>query len=565
MYLELLEDVRSVLKKAVDEAGYPSEELYLGESQHADVSSSLPFRLGKELKKNPRDIALEIVSKIKDKGRYVEKAEVTGPYINFFANGEYVEETMRKAVENGKDFARLPPGNIKVILEHTSANPTGPLHVGRGRNPIIGDTLGRLMRNGGFDVEVQYYVDDMGKQVATIVWGYDNLDKLNPGEPQMKKPDHEIVEVYREATAKVKSDETVDKQVSKILSDYEKLDPAVTKKFHDKVNYCMEGQLMTLARMNVFYDKFVWESEFVKNGEVDRIVERLSKTEYAKRKDGALMLDLSSFGIDKDFVLTRSDGTSLYTTRDIAYHIWKLARCDRAVNVLGEDQKLAMQRLDATLRILGQKNVPQIVFYSFVSLPEGRMSTRKGVVVNFDDLLEEAVERAYLEVDKRRKDLPEDKKRKIAAAVGIGAVRFDIIRVAPEKSITFKWEQALDFEKQGAPFVQYSHARTCSILEKAEISGYDASLLKEKEEVALVKKIAMLPYIVSVASKDLKPHIMATYARELAETFNQFYRFMPVLNAEPSIRDARLALVRASKNALASSLDMLGIEALEEM
>jgi arginyl-tRNA synthetase len=235
------------------------------------------------------------------------------------------------------------------------------------------------------------------------------------------------------------------------------------------------------------------------------------------------------------------------------------------VNVLGEDQKLAMQRLEATLKILGQKNVPQIVFYSFVSLPEGRMSTRKGVVVNFDDLLEEAVERAYLEVDKRRKDLPEEKKRKIAAAVGIGAVRFDIIRVAAEKSITFKWEQALDFEKQGAPFIQYSHARTCSILEKAEISGYDASLLKEKEEVALVKKIAMLPYVVSAASYDLKPHVMATYARELAETFNQFYRFMPVLNAEPAIRDARLALVRASKNALACSLDMLGIEALEEM
>jgi arginyl-tRNA synthetase len=269
--------------------------------------------------------------------------------------------------------------------------------------------------------------------------------------------------------------------------------------------------------------------------------------------------------MDKEFVLTRADGTSLYTTRDLAYHIWKLSNCDEAVNVLGEDQKLAMQRLGVTLKLLGEEKMPRIVFYSFVSLPEGRMSTRKGVVVNLDDLLDEAVARAYVEVDKRRKDLPEDKKRKIADLVGIGAVRFDIIRVAPEKSITFKWEQALDFEKQGAPFIQYSHARTCSILEKARPGDFNPDMLREKEEVALVKKMAMLPYVVSTASSELKPHLLANYARELAETFNQFYRFVPVLSAEPDLREARLALVDASRITLANALDLLGIAAPEEM
>ncbi len=162
------------------------------------------------------------------------------------------------------------------------------------------------------------------------------------------------------------------------------------------------------------------------------------------------------------------------------------------------------------------------------------MSTRKGVVVNMDDLLDEAIVRARLEVDKRREDLTDDKKNKIAEAVGIGAVRFDIIRVAPEKSITFKWEQALDFEKQGAPFIQYSHARACSILEKAPAPAQaDFSLLKEKEEAALVKKMAMLPYVVRNAATELKPHYVATYARELAESFNQFYRFVPVLVQSP--------------------------------
>lgn len=564
MYLKLMDEARSLMEKAVAEAGYSSPDMYMGESAHADVSSSLPFRLGKELKKNPAEISKQIVAHM-GKGKYIEKAVAAGPYVNFYASERYLADSLDMILKTGRAGVLLPPRGVKVILEHTSANPTGPLHVGRGRNPVIGDTLARVMRSGGYDVQVQYYVDDMGKQEATIVWGYDHLDMSKLPAPEMDKPDHAVVEVYRAATELRKSDEAVEKEISDILNMYEHLDPAVTEKFRRMVNLCLEGQKMTLARMNVFYDLFVWESDFVKNGSVNKAVEDLAKTPYAERKDGALTLNLSSFGMDKAFVLTRADGTSLYTTRDIAYHMWKLSNCDEAVNVLGEDQKLAMQRLEATLKILGEKKVPRIVFYSFVSLPEGRMSTRKGVVVNLDDLLDEAVARAYLEVDKRRKDIPEEKKRRIADLVGIGAVRFDIIRVAPEKSITFKWEQALDFEKQGAPFIQYAHARACSILEKARPGGFDPSVLKEKEEAALIKKMAMLPYVVEVASKDLKPHLIAGYARELAEAFNQFYRFVPVLNAEPELREARLALVDASRITLANALDLLGIAAPEEM
>jgi len=565
MYLKLMDEVKTLMASAVEQAGYKADDMCLGESVHADVSSSLPFRLAKELKKSPMEISKDILSHM-GKSEYVDRVEMAGPYINFHASQRYVTESLEEIMKQGRTAVILPPKNVKVTLEHTSANPTGPLHVGRGRNPVIGDTLARLMRAGGYDVQVQYYVDDMGKQEATIVWGYDHLDMSKLPAPQTDKPDHAIVEVYRAATDLRKENESIDKEISEILNKYEHLDPEVSAKIKKMVETCLAGQQMTLARMNVFYDKFVWESSFVRSGAVNEVIDKLSKTQYAERKpDGMLALNLSPFGMDKEFVLTRADGTSLYTTRDIAYHQWKLSNCDMAVNVLGEDQKLAMQRLNATLTILGQTKLPRIVFYSFVSLPEGRMSTRKGVVVNLDDLLDEAIERAYIEVDKRRKDLAEDQKRKIAEAVGIGAVRFDIIRVAAEKSITFKWEQALDFEKQGAPFVQYSYARACSILAKATPQKYDLSVLKEKEEVALVKKMAMLPYVVQVASTDLKPHIIAGYARELAETFNQFYRFVSVLNAEPELRDARLALVDASRITLANALDLLGIAALEEM
>ncbi len=564
MYLKLIEEAGRLMEQAVVEAGYAADDMGLAESAHADVSSSLPFKLAKELKKNPREIAQAIVAKM-GPSDYFSKIEVTGAYINFTASEGYVTTALADIRNSDKPFFKLDNNGVKVILEHTSANPTGPLHVGRGRNPIIGDTLARILRTAGYDVEVQYYVDDMGKQEATIVWGYDNLDAAAL-KPEVAKPDHEIVEVYRAATDKRKSDEAVEKAVSDILNRYEHKDPEVAPKFKKMVEKCLEGQRMTLDRMNVYYDRFVWESGFVFDGEVDRIVQQLAATPYARRKDGALELDLSAFGMEKAFVLTRADGTTLYTTRDIAYHVWKLANCDKAVNVLGEDQKLAMSRLEAALKIIGEKKLPTIVFYSFISLPEGRMSTRKGVVVNMDDLLDEAIVRAYAEVDKRRHDLPEDRKNRIAEAVGIGAVRFDIIRVAPEKSITFKWEQALDFEKQGAPFIQYSHARACSILEKAAAPGAaDLSLLREKEEVALVKKMAMLPYVVRNAATDLKPHFVATDARELAETFNQFYRYVPVLNAGPGVREARLALVDAARIALAGSLEMLGVEAVKEM
>jgi arginyl-tRNA synthetase len=311
----------------------------------------------------------------------------------------------------------------------------------------------------------------------------------------------------------------------------------------------------------------VHESEFLRSRKVHEVVERLKGTSYCKEDDGAFYLDIESFvpGQEKYFI-TRGDGTTLYTARDLAYHLNKLERCDVAINVLGEDQKLGMEALKVGLKLLGQDRVPENLFYSFVSLPEGRMSTRTGVVVYLDDLLDEALERAYLEVKKRRSDLNEEECREIARIVGIGAIRYNIAKVQPEKPIVFRWSEALNFEGNSAPFIQYAHARCFGIISKAgAFEGYDATRLSHPSEVSLIKAISRFPMVIEECSEMRKVHPLPFYAYDLASVFNLFSRDSPVISAEEELSKSRLALVESTKIVLGNSLDCMGIEAPDTM
>jgi arginyl-tRNA synthetase len=560
MFLDFMSEVEGLLRDALEGCGFKAEDgvnnLGLEISPHADLASSVAFRLAPVQKISPALIARDIHQAMPQEYKYVDRVEQAGPYLNFFMNRIFLNTILDQALSDNCWTGRM---RQRVIVEHTSANPDGPLHVGHIRNSVIGDTLVRILRRAGCTVDAQYYVNDMGRQEAMVVVGCDHFQLDG------SKADHAIAKVYIAANKAMELDPEIRKEADQVIQRYEAGDPETVAKIQSAVRYAVSGIEETLHRMNIRHDSYRWESEFVRNGDVTEMVKDLEKTGLTEWEDGAFQLDLSTFGFEKKMVLRRTDGTSLYITRDLAYHRWKAANSDRAVNILGADHKLVSGQLCTALRLLGIRE-PEVVIFEFVSLPTGSMSTRKGKFISADELLDEVEKQAFEEVRLRRPEESEAFHREVARQVATGAVRYDVVKVSADKATTFDWKQALDFEKLSAPFIQYAHARACSILRKGEAApSFQADQLTGENEVALIKKIAQFDLVIDQAARELKPHHLATYARELAETFNLFYRYSPVLDAAEELKAARMALVRAARNALRSTLETLGIPALETM
>jgi len=530
------------------------------------------FALASVAKKKPTEIAKEIAGKIK-KDKWIEKTEIKGAYVNFYLNIDQLKETTFNIISKKQEqYGFLDKKNKKVIIEHTSANPNGPLHVGRARNPIIGDTLVRVFKAVGYNVQSQFYLDDMGKQVAMLTWGVNHLKPSEIPKSVYDKPDHQTVGYYQKTNKLMEENNDISEEIGEIVKKSEEGDLETIEMTHKAYKPVLEGINESLRRINIEIDSYIPESDFVKDKSVNSIVEKLKKSKYCNTEDGAYYLDLEKFGIkgrSTKFFFLRKNGTTLYATRDIAFHHWKAQQADLLINVLGEDHKLESKQVEIALNLTKAKHLPKVIFYSFVSLPGGKMSTRKARVVYLDELIDECVSRAYKEVKKRRgKELSEKKMREIAEIVGIGALRYNIIKVQPEKGIVFKWEEALNFEGDAAPFIQYAHARTCGILEKKQddLNNIKTSTLTHPSEINLIKKIAIFPDVIDEACKGFKPHSITSYLFELSSSFNQFYRDCPVLpEKNKELRKARLTVVNATRTVLRNGLKLLGINAPKEM
>ena len=578
MFRQLRSEAEDALRSALTALDLPTDDLGIEEPPEdvdAVVASSAAFRLAGEVGAPPPKVAADIADAIDAADLdYVSAVTTQGPYVNFLPGEAYFAETLNGAT--AESYGRLPDRDTSVVVEHTSANPTGPVHVGRARNPIIGDAVARVLDYAGYDVDRHYYVNDAGRQIAVFTWAYETFDESDLPEPERESPEYEMVRYYRKGNAFLEEGEeseveAAEQEVQAILQGLEDGDGDTYDRVAEVVDTVLGGMQTTLSRLPAEFDEFVKETRFMRNGDTDTLVDRLKELDCAVYDEDAWQLDLPDF--EKNLVFLRSDGTSLYTTRDLAHHEWKFDNYDRAVTVLGEDHHLQADQLAAALELL-DNDTDQLsqVFYSWVNLPEGGMSTREGTGIDLDDLLDEAIDRAREEVESRlddrtRGDLDEDDIERIAHQVGVGAVRYDIVSKQPTKGITFEWERALDFEAQSAPYVQYVHARCCGITEDAgEIPDEpDFDQLGEPEERDLLRVLARFPAVVEEAADDLQPHTVATYTRTVAETFNAFYRECPVLDADEETRAARLALVAGTRHTVANALDAIGVEAPTSM
>jgi len=570
MYI-LREIVEPCLESALADIGVNGDfwRKVLGPSREKNQGDlSLPcFPFAKQLGRNPADIAKELADSIS--GEFIVNA--SGGYLNFSALSEWLSKSVMELE---------PLGDKKeVLIEHTSANPNGPFHVGRARNAILGDTLVRLNRLFGNKVRAEYYVDDMGKQVGVLAWALENLSKEEVDDilgdedsinPRWKgKKDHEIVRWYQAAQSlrSTNSSEEIESEIGKLVHASEHGDDSVLSQFEEAYKPVLDGMLETLSRLGIEFDTFTKESKFVVDGSVAELMERLEELDIHQVADnGAHYLDLGQRGLKgkTDFFYRRGDGSSLYATRDIAYHMWKWAQSDNLVNILGEDHKLQAKQVGMTLTELGQK-VPDVMFYAFIKLPEGKMSTRKGNVVFMDDLLEEAKAHAESVVNELRSDLDQVDIDRISEAVGVSAVRFNIVKVSPDKGFTFRWEDALSFEGESAPFVMYSHTRACSIARKV---GRD-SLKNCSGEVPpamheLLRCMAIYYDKLHQSVSENKPHIFALFMLELATAYNSFYRDCHVIK-EGVVDEFNYSISEKARDLLREGMSAVGIIPLESM
>jgi len=565
------------------------------------------------------------------------RAEGQG-YVNFYANlARLASLTLGSARTLDAEYGYVKTDRPeRVIVEHTSANPIHPIHIGQGRNSVLGDSLARILEARGHKISRHYYVDDVGRQSAIIAYGYRIFGKPQPQE----KPDHFVGAIYaitsclleirrlREMVRRLRSAQENSEEFRKtqrdmddwvaVAADLKERFPLLFDKLLEEISkaknpelevnlllreyeagredtkqlirgfsqLCLKGFEQTLVRAGISIDSWDWESSFVWNSDVSRYLDALKKTPFVYQEEEVLEFDAervaqtfglkATFGVKENYeipslTLGRSDGTTLYTTRDIAYNIWKFKRADKVINIIGMEQNLSQLQLKLALCALGYiKEAKKLVHFSYnlVKFPGFRMSSRKGRYVTFDEVMDEAVRRAYAEVSKRSSELAEDKKTKTSEIVGVGAVKYALLESDPMKPVVFTWDKVLNFETNSGPYIQYSHARACSILRKAsrQTEEADFSLLIDPMERGLVLMISRFPEIFVDAAENLKPHTIADFTNALADKFNTFYAALPVIKAETlQLSDARLMLVDAVRITLRNALSLIGIESPHRM
>ncbi|MEM1982210.1 MAG: arginine--tRNA ligase [Sulfolobales archaeon] len=566
------------------------------------------------------------------------RSDLVNGYLNVFINevnyAKILADIIRK---NNERYGFVQDDRrLKVIVEFVSANPVHPLHIGSGRNAVLGDFLSRIFEVRGHEVQRRYYVNDLGRQVAVLVYGYVMLGK--PEIPNNVKPDEwlgfiyavtntiiDIIELRKELpkfdgidgdTRVVKQRELdelmgvlselrsrdealVDKLLDSISSDvdpvksvedlmmrYERGDPEVKEVFRYVAGMVLSGINSTLSRLSIHFDKWDWESDLVFSGMVREVLELARRSNYFTLHKDAPALDFSDLQMDQSIkallrlprsvevpplILMRSDGTTLYVTKDIAYSVMKFRdfNADLVINVVGNEQTLAQAQLRLALYALGFKDeASKLLHYSYelVTLPGIKMSGRRGRYVSVDQVLD-GLEVKVEDIMKSRGIGAEERVKK---AMAVGAFKYMMLSSSPTKVINFDPEVALNLSRNSAPYLQYTYARASSILRKYGkslewdlINFKSASNPIRREILQLISKF---PYIITKVSKDLDPELLTTYLNKLADVFNSWYDVEPIIHeVDEGVKHFKLFLTYSVGLVIKNGLYVMGIDVLDRI
>lgn len=583
-----------------------------------DLSCSASFGIAKSAKKKPSEVAESILSKL-SKPAAIREIRVENGFINFSMDRKvFSSDAVRHAMAG--DYS-MPARKGKIIIEFPSVNPAHPWHVGHLRNALLGDCISRLHKALGYDVEREDYIDDLGLQCAQAVWGTINIDKIDVEQGKQRKADHSIGEVYVAVNRLLDQKPEVAEQVGRVLQLMDQEGTYEAKIAHELAESCVRAQYETAFAFGICHDAMVWESDILRGRLLDRALAMLDKHGLAKRPStgkyaGCVVVELADLkdlprelqGLREEAkVLVRSNGTPNYIAKDIAFHMWKLGmlensfRFSKFIDKQPDGKPLYSTGSEGTVMDFGNANhvintidtkqsfeqaVVRVILdhvsdpghgrtlqhlaYGVVELEGGSIAGRKGTWIGYtaDDLLNEARSRAASLIKGGTK-IPDKERDGVATKVGLGAIKFEFLKISPEKKIVFSWDRALNFEGDSGPYSQYMYARAVRLMEDSgarDYGGFDAGCLVGDTEFALVKSLSMAQQVAEKARAELRPNVLTDYCNELSSCFSKFYDLVPILKAKDDREKlARLALVRAFANTISYSLSLLGIPTLNRM
>ncbi len=509
---------------------------------------------------NPIEIANLIKDKFTDDENNFSDIKVMGPYINFYLDYDKFSSKLINEIESNDNYGSLNQGNGEsLLIEHTSINPNAEPHIGRCRNSLIGDFMSNLYSFTGYEVERHYFINDIGKKIALLVIG---IEKYGLKDDSFSS----ILDTYVKISNAAKDDESIDQKAFDYLKKVEDGNNEMISRFKEITDKCVDGQLKIFDKLNIHFDVFTHESDFVYNNYLEDILNKLDKTGRLHEDElGRLYVDLSGYDIptkEPVLVLTRSNKTSLYPMRDIAYTIHKIElNSKNNFIILGEDQEVYMKQISAVLDILGYK-APELICYSYVLLDGDKMSTSAGTVVLVTDFMKAVRETLIKEFKKRNSEISEDKLNILVNA----CIKFTMLNVSKNKIVNFNLENATSFTGESGMYILYSIVRINSILKNNDINLTNEIKFNNDIEKKIVKELSLFPDVIDSLLKSNEPAHLTKYIFNVAGLFSKLYEQVNITNeSDVILKSSRIRLLKCISKVLTNALKILGIETIEKL